>query len=218
MNNNLYIDIEVIPNLTDEQITEIETNIKPPATYKKQEAIDKWLFENGKKELEKRIQKACFNELTGQIICIGWATEDDSGVIVGDEKYIINEFTALISRFETDNNLRPPTLVGHNLIAFDLPYIWRRAKVHGIDTRILPAPVELKPWGDIVADTMVMWAGAKGKVSLDNLARGLGLKSHKDEINGSMVWPLWQAGEREKIYEYCLDDVLLTKAVYERLA
>jgi hypothetical protein len=56
------------------------------------------------------------------------------------------------------------------------------------------------------------------RVSLDTLARALGLESSKqDGVNGSQIFNLYQTGAHQKIRDYCLKDVDLTRAIYKRM-
>jgi predicted PolB exonuclease-like 3'-5' exonuclease len=62
------------------------------------------------------------------------------------------------------------------------------------------------------------WLGAKRNVSLDDLAWALGIESSKTaEVEGSKVFELYQAGRLELIREYNLNDVRLTRKIYERM-
>ena len=70
-----------------------------------------------------------------------------------------------------------------------------------------------------VFDTMPRWwLGARRHVSLDDIAWALGFESSKtSEVEGSRVFDLYQAGKLGKIREYNLNDVRLTRKVYERM-
>ena len=55
-------------------------------------------------------------------------------------------------------------------------------------------------------------------VSLDDVAWALGFESSKtEEVEGSRVFELYQAGRLDAIREYNLNDVRLTRRVYERM-
>ena len=55
-------------------------------------------------------------------------------------------------------------------------------------------------------------------ISLDTLAKALGLKSSKDgAINGSNVAKAYEEGRLKEIYDYCERDVELTRKIYNRL-
>ena len=70
-----------------------------------------------------------------------------------------------------------------------------------------------------VFDTMHRWwLGAKRHVSLDDIAWALGIESSKTaDVEGSKVFDLYQAGKLDLIREYNLNDVRVTRKVYERM-
>ena len=43
---NIYFDIETIPTQSEYIKNHVQTNLTPPANYKKQETIDAWIEEN----------------------------------------------------------------------------------------------------------------------------------------------------------------------------
>ena len=108
-------------------------------------------------------------------------------------------------------------LVGHNVIGFDLPFIFQRCLVHEIPARPFVNLAEYNVRG--VFDTMHRWwLGAKRHVSLDDVAWALGIESSKTaEVEGSKVFDLYQAGQLDRIREYNLNDVRVTRKIYERM-
>ena len=130
-----------------------------------------------------------------------------------DEKKALLDFLALMRDFDPDTD----ELVGHNIIGFDLPFIFQRCLVHGISVRPFVNLGEFNVRG--VFDTMHhWWLGAKRHVSLDDIAWALGIESSKTaEVEGSKVFDLYQAGKLELIREYNLNDVRVTRKVYERM-
>ena len=130
-----------------------------------------------------------------------------------DEKRALQEFVNFMKDFDVDCD----ELVGHNIIGFDLPFIFQRCLAHSIQVR---------PWVNLgeynvrgVFDTMHRWwLGAKRHVSLDDIAWALGIESSKTaEVEGSKVFDLYQAGKLDLIREYNLNDVRVTRKVYERM-
>jgi hypothetical protein len=129
------------------------------------------------------------------------------------EHEALTEFLALMQSFDADID----EIVGHNVIGFDLPFIFQRCLVNDIRLRPFVNLAEFNVRG--VYDTMHRWwLGARNRVSLDDIAWALGIESSKtDEVEGSRVFELYQAGRLAEIREYNLNDVRVTRKVYERI-
>jgi hypothetical protein len=130
-----------------------------------------------------------------------------------DEKKSLLAFLDYMKRFDADTD----ELVGHNILGFDLPFISQRCLVHCISARPLVDLGEYRVRG--VFDTMHhWWLGAKRNVSLDDIAWALGIESSKTATaEGSKVFELYQTGKLGEIREYNLNDVRVTRKVYERM-
>lgn len=137
---------------------------------------------------------------------------DEAGV-EQDEKSSLLAFLDFMKDFDCETD----ELVGHNLIGFDLPFIFQRCLVHCIAAKPLVDLSEFRVRG--VFDTMHhWWLGAKRFVSLDDIAWALGIESSKTATaEGSKVFELYQAGKLAEIREYNLNDVRVTRKVYERM-
>jgi hypothetical protein len=129
------------------------------------------------------------------------------------EQQALTDFLALMGRFDSDID----EIVGHNVIGFDLPFIFQRCLVNNIAARPFVNLSEFNVRG--VYDTMHRWwLGSKNRVALDDIAWALGIESSKtDEVEGSRVFELYQAGRLAEIREYNLNDVRVTRKVYERM-
>ena len=130
-----------------------------------------------------------------------------------DEKKALQDFINFMKNFDPDCD----ELVGHNIIGFDLPFIFQRCLAHSLQARPFVNLSDYTPRG--VFDTMHRWwLGAKRFVSLDDVAWALGIASSKTtEVEGSKVFDLYQAGKLDLIREYNLNDVRVTRKVYERM-
>jgi Predicted 3'-5' exonuclease related to the exonuclease domain of PolB len=130
-----------------------------------------------------------------------------------DEKRALRDFLELLKDFDSDTD----ELVGHNIIGFDLPFIFQRCLVNNLSVRRFVNLADFNVRG--VFDTMHRWwLGTKRTVSLDDLAWALGVESSKtSEVEGSKVFDLYQAGKLAEIREYNLKDVRVTRQVYERI-
>jgi hypothetical protein len=130
-----------------------------------------------------------------------------------EEKKALSEFLAFMNEFDCDND----ELVGHNILGFDLPFVFQRCLIHSIPVRPFINLADFHVRG--VFDTMHRWwLGAKRNISLDDIAWALGIASSKTaEVEGSKVFELYQAGRLAEIREYNLNDVRVTRKVYERM-
>jgi hypothetical protein len=137
----------------------------------------------------------------------------DSDGFEQPEKRALLDFLALLKDFDCDCD----ELVGHNVIGFDLPFIFQRCLVHEIKARPFVNLADYNVRG--VFDTMHRWwLGARRHVSLDDVAWALGIESSKtSEVEGSKVFDLYQTGRLELIREYNLNDVRVTRQIYERM-
>jgi Predicted 3'-5' exonuclease related to the exonuclease domain of PolB len=129
------------------------------------------------------------------------------------EKEALSQFLSLMNSFDSETD----EIVGHNIIGFDLPFIFQRCLVHCLSA---PPFVDLRDYHVRgVFDTMHhWWLSARRYVSLDDIAWALGIESSKTaEVEGSKVFELYQAGRLAEIREYNLNDVRVTRKVYERM-
>ena len=158
------------------------------------------------------LKKLSLSAVTAKIICICYAVEPPVGCEVqalqGEETEIINAFWKLAA----DCNL----FVGHNILDFDLRFIYQRSIIHQIKpSRDLPfARFRNAP----IYDTMQEWSKwGREHASLDALSKALSIPSPKESLDGSKVYPYYRAGKLAEIVEYCKRDVDSTRQVYRRL-
>lgn len=158
------------------------------------------------------IKKLSLSAATAKILCICYAIEPPAGgevqALQGEETEIIRAFWKLAA----DCNL----FIGHNILDFDLRFIYQRSIIHQIKpSRDLPfARFRNAP----IYDTMQEWSKwGREHVSLDTLSKALGIPSPKESLDGSKVYPYYRAGKLAEIIEYCKRDVDSTRQVYRRL-
>jgi len=130
-----------------------------------------------------------------------------------EEAQALKDFLALMSDFDPECDL----LVGHNVVNFDLPFIFQRCLANNIAVKPFIDLSEFRVQG--VYDTMRgWWLGGRNRVALDDIAWALGIESSKTgAVEGSKVFELYQAGKLAEIREYNLNDVRVTRKVYERM-
>jgi 3'-5' exonuclease len=234
----------------DARIASLQADLKaiaPPANYKDPAKIDEWnKAERPKKEkaltdqiaacraeCEREVDEAwrrtSFDGAYCQIVVIGCAIGDqkpmtlfspkDKVLTLAAEAQLLRSFYAALELIPEADRLAL-TWVGHNIIDFDLRVLYQRSVVHGIRP---PAwiPFDAKPWGDRVFDTMLAWAGGRGRVSQDKLCRVLGIDAKGselgDEIDGSKVWDFVRDGRIQDVATYCGGDVHRAREAYQRL-
>lgn len=112
-------------------------------------------------------------------------------------------------------------LFGHNVKRFDVPFLCKRAFIHGIEPATPLQVWDKKPWEIAISDTSELWsfgAWQEGFTSLDLLASVLGIDSPKDDISGAEVHQNFYAGEIDRIKEYCQKDVIALMQTALRLS
>lgn len=198
-----YFDVETIPDQSEGALERAKESVKVPANYKNPDTIAAYIEENAQEAWEK-------TALDGWKGHVAHISVNGVPYIVRDieeEKYVLSLFF---------KELQESTLVGHNIIGFDIPFLTKRALVLGV--KLPPEhiwPRSLKPWDNKVFDTMLQIGNGKEFISLDNLARNLGIKG-KGNTTGKQVHYMWQNGLHDEIAEYCADDVRIVREIHER--
>ena len=204
----LYLDIETIPaDWNDEQI-DAHAKASVPGNYSKPESIAKWIEENrleqwSRTALDWRHARIC---AIGMIVEIGrdvferlCVTLDKAG-----EEEMLRKCEYIIEQY------KPDTIVGHNIVGFDLPRLHiaaARNEVCGLSRRL----AEYRGNRHAVVDTMRLAMGSE-RCKLSDLAAALGLEGKSGD--GSQVHDMWLAGRKAEIAAYCLQDVEVTRSVY----
>lgn len=219
---HFYFDIETIPAQDPAVRAEIYDSITAPGQYKKPESIAEWLNENREAETEDQWLKTSFDGGVGHVVCIGWAVDNDEPhtYIADDDPAALGsrdeEACLLDDFFSAVVDAGHSTFIGHNLIGFDLPFLWKRCMVLNIKPPAI-FPRNPKPWSELVHDTMLLWDGQqRAGGSMDRICRLMGIPG-KGDISGADVWPMVKAGKIAEVAEYCKGDVERTRAMYKRM-
>jgi predicted PolB exonuclease-like 3'-5' exonuclease len=213
-----YFDIETIPAQDPAIRAEIAASITAPAQFKKPESIAEWLKENRESEAEAQWLKTSFDGGVGHVVCIGWALGDglSRSYAVGDcqdreqERQILQDFFCALT------DAGHVQLVGHNIVGFDIPFLWKRAMVLGVKPPH-NFPRNPKPWSELICDTMLLWDSTqRAGGSMDRICRLMGIPG-KGDFGGADVWPAMQRGEYGRVEDYCRQDVERTRAMHKRM-
>ena len=108
-------------------------------------------------------------------------------------------------------------VITHNVMDFDLRFIYQRSIVHNVQPSIELNFARYRNFP--IFDTMREWSKwSMGSVGLETLALALDIPSPKDDgIDGSQVWEFFQKGKVKEILEYCKRDVDTTREVYKKM-
>jgi DNA polymerase elongation subunit (family B) len=176
---------------------------------------------------EDRLKTALSGDF-GRILCIGYSDERlgnrPSAGVLGwnseterfslDEPQMLTDFWHLMRGFNPSRD----RIVGHNIFDFDLRFILKRSRRYGIKPSVDLSFARYRnhPIYDLMCEWECWAFGAK--VSLDRLAQIFSLPTSKTgEINGSRVFELFEQERYREIRDYCLRDVKLTRAIYQRM-
>ncbi len=227
--NGVIIDIETVPEFSSFE----ECKKQKPALAASFLKRAKWYADNEYRsdltdELLSKIyfEKAPLYSEYGKIVVITCGGFKDDEVVTisfsseNNEEQIINDFYRFIYKKLMKNPIT--CIVGYNINTFDVPFIIKRSFVNNI-TKIPPIfrIFDKKPWelSTKFKDIFLLWQmNTRNFVSLDAVASCLGLETHKDSMDGSMVGSTFHKEKNlQKIIDYCEMDVVLTGRVMKRL-
>lgn len=218
----IFLDIETAPTQDEETRLEIQDAIRPPGQYKKEESIAEWMATNGAAAFDEQYRKTALDGAKGHVACIGLAVDDGPAITFYSDQWLENEAGTLADFFDALNDAgkknrgAPLHFIGHNVLDFDLRFLFHRAVVLGVK----PSPfftVNPSQYSDFVYDTMRQWAGHRNYISLDGLCKALKIPG-KGDMDGSMVWDYIKDGRISEVARYCADDVERVRQLYNRMS
>lgn len=211
----LFIDIETVPSGPRPTVDQLN----PPAQMKLADTIAKWRNDTVARaeDLDNLYRRRALSYIDGRILCISYAIGRGpiKGLIDDDEEALITRFEEALLEEDSTIFKRTNTLVGHNALNFDIPYLFLRAAKYGRSNlmALFSAP------RDCFKDTMKMFCVTdyKGMVSLDRACSFFGITGVKDDMDGSMVYDEYLKGNGQEILEYCMRDVDSLRKLYLKL-
>lgn len=231
---NIYFDLETIPGQAPGLLAEFAEKVTAPAQYKKPDSIAEWMKENAESVAEQEWRKTSFDGAHGHICVIGFAFDDAEPITLKTDNYgdteseraMLAEFYAALNSGASHSlaggyrAADKPVFIGHNVIDFDLRFLFQRSVMLGVKPPEF-IPFDAKPWDSAVFDTMTGWAGVRNRVAMDKLCKVFGFDEKgseiADEIDGSKVWDFVKAGRIDDVAKYCAGDVVRTRSIYKRL-
>ena len=216
LDNILFLDIETVPASSFDELTERKQGLWEARSSRfrviEETPADVW-------------SKAGLYAEFGKIVCISvgmfstlseprrFRIKSFYGI---DELKIVREFGDLLRKSKRGKNLQ---LCAHNGKEFDFPYLARRFVILG---EKLPDVLNIagkKPWETNFIDTLELWKFGEFRnySSLALLTEVLGVSNPKDDLDGSQVGEVYDAGDYDRIARYCEKDVLAVAQVLLRL-
>ena len=214
---------------------DIETIAETPdfANYNKK-SVRETRYCGGSEEApeEQYHQRASVHAEFGRIVCISCIMRAPDGSVKrtsfcsDDEHKLLSDFFAMVAKVGASISFW-----GHNVKSFDIPFIYKRAIIHGLripkvlDFGTLPA------WKmSNVVDTLELWQRSGTlRTGLELLCLCLGIESPKQKLTGAEVSDLYRnsyqtaAGTAshqqvlDTIAEYCEGDAIASMLCYERM-
>jgi len=169
--------------------------------------------------------RAALSPLTGRVLAVGWWNPDtpdsDAATILEgnesvSEKEVIEHFLSLADAVLSDGG----SLVGHNIIGFDLPFLLRRGLKYGIRSPKTITNALAQYRSSSLIDTMREWQfgnRAEGFVKLDQLAAFFGTRRKNGDGADFHKKFFGAPEERHEALEYLNNDVMMTVEVAQKM-
>ena len=221
MSRRIFLDIETLPpveEFREKLAREIYTEPGPDELGPDEEESDV--------ELERRFRGLALRGEWGRLLCVGLVVEEEGVVkhcgLLGrdretwrfhlDEARTLKSFWKLVAGGREGQDL----FIGHNLLDFDLPFLYKRSCIHGVRPSVNLS--FRRYYSRPVFDTMWEWTKWRHRISLHELTQALGIPSPKESgVDGLGIYDLYQQGRHEEIAEYCMRDVRCAREAFYRL-
>lgn len=216
----IILDIETLQQEPEVFMIRSTAELKPPANYKKEEAIQKWLEDAAASQVQELREKSSLEPLLGGTVCaVGIAVDMQEPKALmatsGDEEgesSLLRLLEAGLSRYPDH------VLVTWNGTSFDMEFLRKRAIRHGLYD-LARRLYQDKPWSRTHVDLFKVWQGNNRQAlgRLRAVASFLGLDS-PDSSTGADVSRAWADGDLEAVKLHVIEDIRLTREIYWRFA
>lgn len=219
----LHFDLETIPSGS---IDDFE--VKVPKTYKKEEAIEKYIEENKVEQFRKRSVNTSTADIVAASIAAGdgdilsFSVDPDSELT---ERELMEDFSDYVlseAVYVDDDGTRAYTIYwcGFRIRDYDLNIIFKKAikyKLYDL-AKLIPRG----SYDKRVIDLFELWTGSKmmdpkGGNKMKDVREYLGLEGKTAGMDGSMVYDYYLDGKIEEIAHYCDCDVEEEREIFKLL-
>lgn len=178
---------------------------------------------------EEQFRQLALHAEYGRVLAIGMIVEQDwhvthcgllgrersSGIFHLDERRTLRSFWKMLNDFNVGRDL----IIGHNIMDFDLPFLYKRSRINRVHPSTLLSFARYR--SAPIYDTMREWAHWNPHaphISLAELAEVLKVGITKTEgVEGSRIYDQFLAGNHGLIAEYCMRDVQMARAIFYRM-
>jgi uncharacterized protein YprB with RNaseH-like and TPR domain len=215
----LFIDIETVPKYANfSEVPDVEKQLWTKKSRFIMQTTD---------TPETIYQRAGIYAEFGKIVCIstGYLTLKNNAYQLhiksfysDDEKKVLQDFTSYLNKIHKEK--KQLALCAHNGKEFDYPYIIRRLLINSLNVPSMLNLAGKKPWEITHQDTLEMWkfGDYKNYTSLELLAHVFGIKTPKDDIDGSKVAEVYYIEKNlKRIVDYCQKDVATLAQLYLKM-
>jgi hypothetical protein len=224
MTIEIFLDIETIPCTRADIQARCVADVAPPGNYKKPESITQWWASEGDAKKAEAIARTALDGTWGEIICIGLAVNDEPAEVFSrglTEADLLNTFGLMLDSkcraADRSNDMWQMVArwIGHNIIDFDLRFLWQRSKLLDV---LFPFSLPVQKNANSVYDTMKEWAGWKDRISQKDLELAFSIE-RKDPLplGGADVFQAYKEGRIADIKEHCRLDIENLRQIYRRM-
>lgn len=201
INSFLVVDIETIP------ADDLMEGLKPQCALGNLVDPVKIAAKQTEWAMDGQVKKMSLSPAMNKIVSLQMWGDGDFYKSPESESILLSNFWYTVSHHST--------IVGYNLINFDLPTIFMRSMLLGIKpSRELPLRRYSKePIYDVMQE-LAYWNPEHWK-GLDWWSKRLGVGETIG--SGADIYNLWKEGKQEEIDAHCRRDVELTRDIYERI-
>ena len=145
----------------------------------------------------------------GRIVCVSygmWVNGEIRIATVSDEseRDICQKIANLFHTAYTKDYVP----VGWNIKNYDVPWLFRKMLMHGIQVPYLLNSFGKKPWEMNLIDLKEMWKGGSNlDVTFEEACYAMGIANPKNVLGGENVHGSYHEGDLPTIVEYCEADV-----------
>jgi len=214
----MSFDLETGPVVRPDLVERVASGVKAPANYKDPQKISEY-----KEEAKvKAILDTALNPTFGRIVSIAvYDGAKPSAVNENEmsEREMIEWALKKFSQFFATSI--DGVIVGHNIVGFDLPFLYRRGVIVGADGDLLSLlpPPSYPAWKVGNAgfyDTMLAWGRPYPK--LKDLAASMGiLDGSEDDMGGGDAVTELISGNMASVVEHNINDTIINYKVARRM-